>query len=853
MKKNRWSGLVIAIISMIAIIGFMQTKACAAGVTKEITVKVGATASEIQDALDMNKNNAYSGGLTVKLPKGTYWLERTLTIYSNTTLECDANAKLVRKYSQASRMLGNYREEGGAPGYSGASNIKVIGGIWDGNISEYQLSDENGLSLLVFVHCENIEIKNATIKNSYNGHLIAIEGVRNATISGCDLSGYKAYVDPTNKAEANEAIQLDIVHSEETCGNGAPFDDTVCDNIRIENNTIHDYVRGIGSHLSVEGLYHKNITIRNNTFQNIEQEAIKAFNYYNLLVTGNTIKSCGEGIRFYTKEIEGGKNYVTRNNGVAADTCVVGNDYKLSITSNNIQTIKQEKLGSGIRVLGSSERPIANAVVTSNVISDTRVDGMSIQYAPGILIQSNAITNVEVSGIEMIASQNAKIDSNKVNNGSKGENGIVLYNESTNVTISANTVSNTKGNGIALYKSNSANVTGNNVNTVAQHGIFSNQSNYTSIQSNTIANASENGVRVADGMRVTVSSNTIKNGKVGISLSKASSTSVKQNKITNTKKSGIGVYDGSNQSKIEKNTVTSPDEHGIILTNVLGVTVTGNKISDVVKNGITLGKTTKAVVSSNTIKSGKGHGISLSSATSTKIQKNTITSPKQQGITVGKSKKTTITGNKITKPGKNAINLYDKSNSSTVTGNVILSPKQHGISINSSSSIKCENNTITKVGGTGIAVNNGTNTILNKNKITESKKNGITLQKGAGSKVSSNKITKGATGIYVGQSDKAKILKNTITTTVANGITVEKSKSVSCDSNKVSKAKNNGISFKGGSKGKIQKNTVSNCKGHGIILQSQKNTTIQSNKCSKNKKYKIMVIKSPGCNTGNVK
>ncbi len=159
-----------------------------------------------------------------------------------------------------------------------------------------------------FIHASDITIQNATICNVPEGSkLILFAGVRNSIVDGCTLYGYQG-------STPKEAIQLDIVHDDVLVPsmqmNEIHYDDLPCDGITITNNEVYDYPRAIGSHTSIKGVFHKNITISNNNFHDITEAAIKAYHYVNVLISNNIITNASAGVIVYTYINDSGIHYM---------------------------------------------------------------------------------------------------------------------------------------------------------------------------------------------------------------------------------------------------------------------------------------------------------------------------------------------------------------------------------------------------------------------------------------------------------------------------------------------------------------------------------------------------------------
>ena len=115
----------------------------------------------IQKALNMARET--NEHITVIIPPGTYYLdEKTLHIYSNTTLKADG-ATIVHRNSDA-LMLVNWPEDKDADlvgGYNRSTNITIKGGVWDGNADS-----STPTNLFFFVHASNINISDVTMKTA---------------------------------------------------------------------------------------------------------------------------------------------------------------------------------------------------------------------------------------------------------------------------------------------------------------------------------------------------------------------------------------------------------------------------------------------------------------------------------------------------------------------------------------------------------------------------------------------------------------------------------------------------------------------------------------------------------------
>ena len=112
-----------------------------------------------------------AGADTVTIPQGIYWISQTLKIGSNTTIIAARGAKMVMK--SLSRRKRNDFLLSNKDTVNGNQNIKITGGIWDGNNTSQEnakadIFDKEGYSgtLLNFVNVEHLELRDMVLANS---------------------------------------------------------------------------------------------------------------------------------------------------------------------------------------------------------------------------------------------------------------------------------------------------------------------------------------------------------------------------------------------------------------------------------------------------------------------------------------------------------------------------------------------------------------------------------------------------------------------------------------------------------------------------------------------------------------
>lgn len=244
----------------------------------------------IQKALASNDNE----DLKVILKPGEYTIRNLIKVFDNTELV--AEGATITQKKKGKGLLINARYEGSKYGepnasYNSCKNITIDGGTWIGQTAPStakELKDNGcyvGYSNFMFLHGKNITIKNLTIKNNYNGHLIEFGGIKDSSILNCNL----AAEDSTYSGEPdNEAIQLDNTYEYDNSPVGAPYDDTPCQNITIKDCKIK-FAKGIGTNPRGDSAY-SDIIIKNNTIISTKSEGINLYDCESARIVNNKIK-----------------------------------------------------------------------------------------------------------------------------------------------------------------------------------------------------------------------------------------------------------------------------------------------------------------------------------------------------------------------------------------------------------------------------------------------------------------------------------------------------------------------------------------------------------------------------------
>lgn len=433
--------------------------------------------------------------VTVTVPAGNYYIDQPLRIYSNTCLSLAEGAVIHRSDLGIDRcMLHNVDQDGKMDvtgGYNMSHDIIVEGGVWDGgDVSR----SEDGADILRFDHAQNIQIRNCTVQNVYDCHLIELVGIKDGSVTNCQLSGFHYRKGKENNyLYAREAIQIESAwtndpsdlspDSPEAWANGSVVDGTACKNITISGNTLTDLPCGIGQHHYTEnGKYRdENVTIQDNTFScrssmKYCKTAVTCGGMNQVTIQNNSITG---PYRFGVHVTEADVVQIKGNqiSGSSYNGIMIDGGAGTVLEGNTIQNIAKH----GISVLGGTlDR------VSGNTIQNIRQDGIAIGKGKVKLIQGNTFQTMKKHAISIVGGT--------VGVGKKKTTGI-LKNTVTDcgqngVSISGGTVSIVKGNKISKIKNNGISiikkakvylVTGNTLKNCKRHTIWSGSTKYKTV------------------------------------------------------------------------------------------------------------------------------------------------------------------------------------------------------------------------------------------------------------------------------------------------------------------------------------------------------------------------------------
>ncbi|WP_199809822.1 MULTISPECIES: right-handed parallel beta-helix repeat-containing protein [unclassified Streptomyces] len=413
------------------------------GVTNDTTA--------IQAALDAAKN---AGGGTVLIPPGTYNVSTFLVVYDHTTIS--AFGATIRSVGNTG-LLRNFLSSETFNGYTGHSNIRVFGGVWDNNASDGTTGTVTATTnTMGFVHAKNITVMFATLQNTSSAHALEFNSIDGGRALFCRFEGYRDN-SGDNSRQYSEAVQIDIAVSGSS-SIGA-YDGTASRNILVQgcyfgaSSRLGPFGRAVGSHTSASGSTFQNIQVLGNRIEGTLREGIHGYSWSDAVIANNVISGTGySGIL------------------VAAPS-------GYSVTMRAIEISGNVVSGSGtdsaIRVLGNSTNVISTATVANNTARNITGNAVHAEYCNAPSIVGNNVNTTSSTGLYALNSDYADVVGNKVL--SAGSNGVNISG-CTGATVANNTVKTTSSNygifvGSGAGASSDVQVTGNHVIGAASAGV----------------------------------------------------------------------------------------------------------------------------------------------------------------------------------------------------------------------------------------------------------------------------------------------------------------------------------------------------------------------------------------------
>lgn len=287
----------------------------------------------------------YAGGGTLTVKAGNYKISNAVYIPSNVSVIFEEGVvidKVAAKYTssltEAKAIFvlcdpSKARQDKVVGGYNGAHDIMLKGT----GTTQVNCNNKDNAIALVMGHARNVVINGIRFSRYYGYHLIELNSSQNVNVENCSFSDFTpSTTDLTSEGEKKdykEAINIDgsggaVRGFNYSWSNG---DKTNCDTITIRNNSFMNIGTAIGSHnYSAEGaalLYHTNLSITNNTINMTLNSGIRAMNWKDTTIAGNTFQNIGKddngeyGVRLYGVYMRGVVNTTVKNN--TFNTCYI--------------------------------------------------------------------------------------------------------------------------------------------------------------------------------------------------------------------------------------------------------------------------------------------------------------------------------------------------------------------------------------------------------------------------------------------------------------------------------------------------------------------------------------------------
>lgn len=389
---------------------------------------------------------AAAGGGWVIVSAGTYRLATLpLRIYRNTRLTLLPGAKFVRGANGTLLLNGDTDQEFG--GYTGHGNLIIEGGVWEMQATAPGLTSAR--MCISLGHAENIIVRNVEIRDVPGFHAIELNACRNAVI---EASRFLGFVD-TGGRSTSEAVQLDLAASSSHFGGFGPYDFTPCEDITVRDCLFGAsgtagttaWPRGVGSHSSIIGRWHRRIRITGCEFDGLLQAGVRTYAWEDVVISGCTFRGCGTGVQ--------SRSVDTSRPGDTLDTdgqqTGASQDQAGLIIANNTFTDTTGWQEGAIHVLGEATGKCVDTTITGNVIRGVGggYSGIRLEHAQHAVVSGNVINGVDGTGISQATVDGTLISSNRIRGtGLAG----VSANTGTDVEVIGNHITVCGTNGVHI-------------------------------------------------------------------------------------------------------------------------------------------------------------------------------------------------------------------------------------------------------------------------------------------------------------------------------------------------------------------------------------------------------------------
>lgn len=453
-------------------------------------------------------------------------------IYSNTWLVL--NGVTLKRGIHYNMLCTAYKDTNGEKiaGYA-TRNVIIDGGTFDSDACE-------SVTTLKLGHARNVMMRNVTIKNTRNAHMMEIAAVDGLIMTGCTFDTQA--LDPGKAGE--EAVQLDVCQKNHM--NHYLNEDLPLQNVTIERCTFRNCPTGIGSHTSVFNAPHTNMNVRGCRFENMSVSAVKTLSWKDSAIEGNVIQNAPCGI--IVRELVGEGSGTYRSSVIAAES---GGKTVAHYPETYQKPVSNLRVNNNIITAGNITNPYspnsakyAIAVLGSRVVNSTQYgtekNGGGLPkgdyWCNGVKVTDNLIT-VTGDGVHTEYTCNIDIETNVIHHdgasdANHNDNGVSLLNSVSAANIRKNYITDPSNIGVRVGKGCAAK----------------------DINDNEVYNPYYYGIGLDGAQVTTLSTNEVRNAGIGICLYNAANVSYRiiGNRLVNCG-GGVQVNSGCYALKAEKN------------------------------------------------------------------------------------------------------------------------------------------------------------------------------------------------------------------------------------------------------------------------------------------------------------
>ncbi len=391
-----------------------------------------------QEALDMAKNSTKTVKITV--PKGKYYISSHLRIYSNTYLKLSSSAQMIRKNDSDYLIINGTS----GTGYTGIKNITIVGGIWNGNVSDTTKTK----GLIQINNAKNVTVKNATFKNVCGTHFVLFAGVANLKVTNCvfknfihytgTASSYKNQVSADLNYRSAEALHIDYVEKNSSTGESG----TPCKNVTVSGCTFSKVTTGVGTHHVYSYMSATGVTIKNNTFKDCYYYCVNTASFKNFVMSNNTATNTAGLI--YCESSTG----TVKNNTISAKSSLSGKMYSYDSFATSDPTLNVGRFSE------------STVKFYNNTVKNSSANCVYACEDSVITVQRCTLTGAANAGVGL---NDATVKLLDTTIGNSGSNGVTLKEGST-LTAKRNYIYKSTENAIYVANKSKATITDNSFN-----------------------------------------------------------------------------------------------------------------------------------------------------------------------------------------------------------------------------------------------------------------------------------------------------------------------------------------------------------------------------------------------------